>query len=243
MNFISNIYITIAIIALSIGIYVYLYTNDKKLKKMFLFFTLAGFYWGFTGFLLRSAASFDQAYLFQKIGGLWPFCIAVFIHFTLFYIKREKIQKNKFLYYLMLYIPAVIFSIIEITTDQLGIVTKSPLGFWTSTIPDENIFYLLSTAWSWILSTLAIFLMAHYFFTREDPKEKKQALYVLLGISTPVVLSSVTETVLPLLSLPTIKMTVIGFGLGLFFIGIAIIKYDLFFLFQHGFNTPELCSG
>ncbi len=230
MNFISNIYITIAIISLFIGIYIYLYTNDKKLKRMFLFFTLAGFYWAFTGFLLRSATSFDQAYLFQKIGGLWPFCIAVFVHFTLFYTNREKIQKNKFLYYLMLYIPAAIFSIIEITTDQLGMVTKSSLGFWTSTVPDENIFYLMSTAWSWIFPTLAIFLLAHYFLTRKDSKEKKQTLYVLLGISTPVVLSTVTETILPILSLPTIKMTVIGFGLGLIFIGIAIIKYDLFWI-------------
>ncbi len=195
---------------------------------MFLLLTIAGFYWGLTGFLLRSAVDYEQAYFFQRIGGLWPFCIAVFAHFTLVYIKRDDFLKNKVIFYSLLYAPAVFFSFFEITTNQVTHVVYSSLGFWTSTAPESSILYLSSTVWSWSISTIAVMLAVQYVLKQSDKRRKNQSLFVLLGLITPVFLSTVFESVLPVFSMPGIKMTVPGFGLGLVFIGYAIYRYDLF---------------
>ena len=228
MNPIANLYITIAIISLGVGILVYHHSPNKKLSKLFLLFTIAGFYWGLTGFLLRSATSFDQAYLFQKIGGLWPFCIAVFAHFGFIYTNRLHFFRKKIIFYFLIYAPALLFSIFEITTDQLTLITKSPLGYWTSTVPKESVLYLASTIWSWTLSSVVILFVLLYYLKQKENKKRKQAVFIFIGLSIPVALSTITETVFPLLSLPTVKMTIPGFGLGLIFIGYAIYKYELF---------------
>lgn len=228
MNPISNLYITIAIVSLVIGIYVYLFTNNRKLKLLFLFFTLAGFYWGFTGFLLRSATGYEQAQLFQKIGGLWPFCIAIFVHFTLFYTHKIKFLKHRILFYILIYLPAIVFSYFELISDNINIVTKSALGYWTSAPNEDSLLYLISTTWSWSIPTLAVLIALRHLVTRKDKREKKQAGYVFLGLLMPVAFSTIIESFSPLLVGSIVRMTVPGYGIGLVFIGYAIAKYDLF---------------
>jgi PAS domain S-box-containing protein len=228
LNPVANLYITIAISSLCVGLFVYFNSSKKKLAKLFLLFTIAGFYWGFSGFLLRDASSFQQALLMQKIGGFWPFCIAIFAHFAFFYIKIDKFFKNKILFYTVLYAPAVFFSFFEITTNEITVITKSSLGFWTSSFPEDSILYISSTVWSWSISTIAIFFVLLYLIKEKPSRKKNQTKFVFIGLCTPFLLSTITESIIPMTSLPLFKMTVPGFGLGLIFIAYAIYKYELF---------------
>ncbi len=228
MNPVANLYITIAISSICIGLFVYFNSSKKNLAKLFLLFTIAGFYWSLTGFLLRDASIFEQALLMQKIGGLWPFCIAIFAHFAFFYIKIDKFFKNKILFYTVLYAPAVFFSFFEITTNEITIVVKSSLGFWTSSTPQGSILYIASTVWSWSISTIAIFFVLLHLIKEKPSKKKAQTKFVFIGLCTPFFLSTFSESIFPLFSMPLFKMTVPGFGLGLIFIGYAIYKYELF---------------
>ncbi len=228
MNLIANFYLSIAILSLTAGIVVYINSSSKHLRSIFLFFTIAGFYWSFTGFLLRSAITYEEAFFYERIGGFWPICIAVFFHFALRYINKDDFIRNKIILYSLIYGPALLFSFFDIFTDELTTVIQSPFGYWTSMDSEGTILALLSTGWSWSLSTLAVLLIIYYILRGVKEKKRTQATFVLIGFITPVILSTITESFLSLVSFPIIRLTVPSYGIGLLFIGYAIYKYELF---------------
>jgi PAS domain S-box-containing protein len=232
MNLFVEFYLVISICSLAAGVAVYLNTFNKKLKTMFLFFALAVSYWAFTGYLLRTSTTIDEAVFYQKIGGFWPFAVAILLHFILYYTGYEEKIKNKIIFYSLVYTPAFLISIIELISPQINAVKISPLGFWESTSPQGSINHIFSNTWSAVIAFITLLMILNYYLKEKEKKKKNQAMFVFIGLFITIFLSILTEVILPLFSLPNLKMTVPGFGIGLFFISYSIWRYGLFEISQ-----------
>ena len=76
------------IISLSLGSLVYSKSPDNPINKIFSIFCIAVSYWAFTEFEYLKAADHGTAIFWFKTGFLWPFSIALMLHFALVYTKK-----------------------------------------------------------------------------------------------------------------------------------------------------------
>ncbi len=228
LNLLSWFYLATAVLSLCIGLYVFLLDREKSINKIFFWFALNGFYWGLTGFGLRQANSYDDAYLWMKIGAFWPITVASIIHFCVVYAGFDKKFSKKFLYFL-LYSPAVFFSFFELTTNQITTVQSTAWG-WTSGLPSINVLYVSSTVWALVISVFAIGISLLYYLQTQKKQVKKRTGIIIVALSLPIILSALSETFFPLVGFNFPKLTVPGYILCLGLIGFAMWKYQLFSL-------------
>ncbi|MEF8878962.1 MAG: ATP-binding protein [Candidatus Thermoplasmatota archaeon] len=226
MEFLVWSYLLTAFVTLSLGLIVYLKGRHKEKNKFFLLFALTGFYWSLTGFGLRQSHSFEEAYLWARIGGFWPLAISAFAHFAIIFSEKKQWFKNKILY-LLLYLPAFLFGIIEATTNFISNVERGALGIWTTT-PGNAFLYYSSTIWGFVLTILAISLCVKYYLNLEDLQKKHQAKYVILGLSIPVFSAGFNQFFIYTLWFNVPSLTIPGYTLSLVLIGYAIWKHRLF---------------
>jgi PAS domain S-box-containing protein len=186
-------------------------------------------YWGITGFGFRQSDSLQAATLWLRVGGLWPLTHGFLLHFILILTDRSSLLDNKMTYG-MLYIPPLLLSILDTTTN---LVTGNPIiGLWGWTIeaPQFSFFYYASMVWQVLVGIVALALCIGHWFTTTSFKKKKQIQYVSLGLSIPFIFSVIVETVEVVLQIPLPEVIMPGFALGSVFFGYAIIKYELFVL-------------
>ena len=75
---------------LFLGIWVYMKAPKEDLNKIFFIFSLIGTWLAFAEFQFRTSESFETAYMWMKAGALWPFVLALNLHFALLFIERKK---------------------------------------------------------------------------------------------------------------------------------------------------------
>lgn len=123
-----------------LGSFVYHLNKKKWVNKIFMFMCLSISYWAFADFMILQAESVDTAYLWFKIGFLWPFSIALLFHFSLLFTENTKILSKNFTNFLI-YFPALFFSVIELIT---GLISGEPIkanGGYTYSIPENSLFF------------------------------------------------------------------------------------------------------
>jgi len=229
MNIFALFSLFASVLSIYLGNFVYHLDKKKLLNKIFMFFSLSLSYWAFTEFMYRQADSPDTAYLWLKIGVFWPFVFSFFIHFTLAFTEKEKLLENKLTYFLI-YVPAAIFSAIELTTNLMTAGPAKKFWGYTYAIPEDLWLFWVSDIWAFGLAFLALFLCVGYYFKVTDKKKKQQAKYVSIGFSIPLFAGLLTEGLAPLLQLEIPELSV-TFTTGLaFFVAYAIWKYELFTL-------------
>ncbi|MEF8849046.1 MAG: histidine kinase N-terminal 7TM domain-containing protein, partial [Candidatus Thermoplasmatota archaeon] len=213
-------------ISLAMGLAIFFRDKSTSINRVFFLFTLLGVYWAVSGFGLRTADTFQQAYIWQKIGFLWPLAISAFLHFAIIYTKGKSFFKNK-TRYLFLYGPAFLFSFLELSTDTLTIVTSGSWG-WTTDVPGMNFFYISSIVWILLVTITALILTGYKTLSSSDTKTRKQSTIIFVSLLMPSIFSIFTEMIIPWFGPVVPKLTIHGYLLGLNFIGIGIYKYELF---------------
>ncbi len=219
-----NAYALISLIAFMLcfflGNFIY-YRNPKShLNKMVgILCILVGFL-AFVEFEYRQAYSFQSAYLWLKISTLWPFVPAILLHISLIFTKKTEFLKNKFTY-LLIYLPALIISALGLTTNLLINGALDEYWGWTYTFPQYPILFYLMSLWTIICVLLAGFICLSYYLNSKKIK-KQQSKYLIAGLYLPMVISLVSDIVLPNMSIkvPELTMTMSTAG-------IALISYGL----------------
>jgi len=177
--------------------------------------------------MYRQAESPSLAYFWIKIRALvWTFPLPFLFHFLLILTQRTTWLKKK-ISYILIYGPAVLFSSIDLTTPLItGHPEKRPWGFTYGT-PDTWINWA-SNGWTAALGVISLIVALHYFLRTSDEIKKKQAKYITLGISLPILSGILSEIVLPGFHIRIPELTsVSGTWLALM-IGYTIWKYELF---------------
>lgn len=119
-----------SVVCLFLGSFVYYQNRKQMLNKIFFLLCISLAFWAFTESMLRQAESLVTANFWMKINFLWPFCLAFCLHFMLLFTEKITVLRNK-VTYLLIYAPAVIFSISEWLAPAMRTCTnKGILGLF-----------------------------------------------------------------------------------------------------------------
>jgi PAS domain S-box-containing protein len=223
LSFISSV------ILFSLGIYVFSQNQKSSLHRIFLLLTLTTSWWAFTEFMLRYPLSYSEATFWMRMSAFWVFVPALSL--TFFWIFTQPAgQKKSFWIYPFIYLPALMFCIIEISTDLIN--QKPVLRDWGYSfgIAEHPEVFQIELAWAFSLMLLSFISCLHFYLNTQDLRKKKQVKYLMTGFGFPSVAAVMYLVIFPLLGLSFPEMTIIFILFFSLFVGYAIWRYDLFVL-------------
>jgi len=227
MNVVALPSLFASIIAIFLGNFVLSRNVKGALNRIFFLYCLSAAFSAFAEFEIRQATTIDEAYLWIKISCVWPFIIAFMFHFVLVFTEKLKRLKKKLIYFLI-YFPAITFSIVHATSDALIGKPKQFSWGWTYSPPENGLIYDLANIWTLIMVCFPLYIIFRYYKKSTEDKKKKQALYILIGISISAVMGIMTEVILHDTGINLPELTAIGYIFECSFIAFAIWKYELF---------------
>jgi PAS domain S-box-containing protein len=216
---------------LALGIAVLWHNRKATLNRLFFWVIFTGFVYSFTTVMMWSASTAEDALLWHKLGTMWPLFAAATLHFALVFTNNRWITNriHCVALYIALYTPAVLFWIIDATTNLIN--TPPIQEFWGyNDQAAGSLIYSVGTVWSGLLPLLAFGLCYHFYRQARNPTHKKQRKYVTIGFSIPIIAFIVTNMLARGFDIPIPNLGIIATIFFAFFVGYAIIKYELFTL-------------
>jgi PAS domain S-box-containing protein len=183
---------------------------------------LVGFL-AFAEFQYRQTTDFQTAYLWLKISGLWPLVPAILLHISLIFTGKKDLLKNK-LTYILIYVPALIIAFYAIDTNLLLEGIQKEYWGWTYVFPKNSIIFNAMSIWTFICIFLAGGICLLYYIKNRNIK-RLQAKYLLVGLYFPLLISMVSDLVLPNMSIRIPETTMVMSTVGLGFISYGVWKY------------------
>ncbi|MBM4240345.1 MAG: PAS domain S-box protein [Euryarchaeota archaeon] len=222
-----NIYALISLAAFMLcfffGNFIYHKNPKSQLNKMVAILCVLVAFLAFVEFGYRQAQDFDTAFYWLKLSTLWPFVPSVLLHIALIFTKKTKLLTNK-LTYILIYSPAFIISGLALTTNLLLDGALREYWGWTYAFPQNPLLFNLMAVWSVIGGSSAAILCLSYYLKATNIK-RKQAKYVLAGLYMPLVISFLSDFILPNASIRVPEMTMTMSTVGIAFISYGIWKY------------------
>ncbi len=223
-----------AITSFFIGNFIYFRNPKNSLNRTIAIFSTLIAFMALCEFAYRLAETSSSAFIWLKLSALWPLIPAVIINIALVFTRRSHILKLK-ISYLIIYGPALLFVILGLGTNLfIGPPVHEYWG-WIYSIPADEIIYDLFALWTVVVSFLsALIVFLHYF--QSEAMERKQSLYISLGIFMPLIISLATDYILRGFSIKVPELTQTLLTLGLVFIAYGVWRYNFPVL------TPSLAS-
>jgi hypothetical protein len=122
------------------------------------------------------------------------------VHFTLVFTESDLLKRK--VTYILLYAPALFFSIIDLTTDMIS--QPPTLQYWgyTPSILVGSWICHLDGIWAAALAVSSLLLFVFYYNRVPEQVRKEQAKLFSVGFGIPVALSILTDSVFPILKIP-----------------------------------------
>jgi PAS domain S-box-containing protein len=214
-----------------------IYKKDPKneLNRIFALLCVALGIMTLAEFGARQAPDSAAAFPWFKLGAVWPFIIVFLVHFVLIFTRKSSLLRNKMTYFL-LYVPGIIFLIIDLTTTLIAGAPRKVYWGWTYSVPENLVVYTISGIWAFSLAILSSTLCFLYLRRTKENIERQQAKYVFIWVSIPVVTGIITEGISPIIDLNIPELSYTASAIGVVFIMYAMWKYRLFEL------TPALAA-
>ena len=114
----------------------------------------------------RQADTYETADLWLKAGSFWPLILAALLHFTLAFTGQSKLLKNT-LTYVLLYVPAFAFSLVNLTTDLITADIVMTNWGWVNVYAVGFVSDLVAV-WSMAIVLWATYLCLRYYFTTTE---------------------------------------------------------------------------
>jgi PAS domain-containing protein len=187
----------------------------------------------FVEFLYRQAETLSTAIIWIQVSFLWPFVPALMLNIALVFRGKFTFHDNKIKYFL-LYLPAAIIALIGIFTNLLTEGAVQEYYGWTYNIPSDASFFVLMSLYTVLWALLAVMILFSYYKNSKSHMERKQAKYIFIGLYVPLILSLISDIILPLFWQRVPEMTIT-----LITIGLAIITYGMW-KFQLPFLSPSM---
>ncbi len=228
MNIYTGLLLLSSTVCLIIGILVYQLNRKERLNKLFTLTFLFASYWAITDFLMRNSVNTNEAYYWNKTSFLWPFSLALLFHFSLVFTKNKLLRYKAS--YVVIYAPAILLSIIDLTTGLVsGPIISEVFGF-TYSVPSNPIFYMFGNIWGVILGALSLFVCIRYYYRKEEKLNKGPIKLVIAGFTIPFIVNIATTVIPPYFNINVPPLGNISTMFVSVFVGYAIWKYYLFSL-------------
>jgi PAS domain S-box-containing protein len=233
MNPFAIISLIAAIICMFLANFIYYYNPKNRLNRLMAVLALFVGFLAFVEFAYRQAETLSTAIFWLQISFLWPFVPALMLNIALIFRAKFEFHKNKILY-LLIYIPAIIISGIGVGTNLLTNGAVLMYYGWTYNIPSDASFFVLMSFWTILYALTAVMIFFSYYKNSKSGMERKQAKYIFIGLYIPLILSLVSDIIIPLFwqRIPEMTMTLIT-------IGLAIIAYGMW-KYQFPLLSPSM---
>jgi PAS domain S-box-containing protein len=219
------------------GFYVLVFGSKRLINRVFFIFCLFVAYWAFVEYGLRQATTHEAAYFWAMANFLWPVTIALMLHFVLVFTERGNWFNNR-LTYILVYLPPVIVSFLQMSTGMFTPDVLKTYWGWTYLVPPLSPVVLLCRyGYPLLTVTLIAFLCVEYYLRARGRTKKGQARYTMIGLLVVSMLGLTSEVIIPFIGFRIPELTISAFVICTIFIGYAIVKYELFVL------TPEAAAS
>jgi PAS domain S-box-containing protein len=212
---------------LCLGLAIIVYARNRKpvLNKIFFLTILTGFFYCFTVVMMWCSPNFETAFVWHKLGTIWPLFVALLFHFALVFTKSRWLETE--IHYVALYLPAFSFFLTSLMTDY---ITAPPvLKYWGyNDLPGQSWVYMLSVTWSAVIPLIAFGLCLNYYKKIKISVEKKRSRLVTIGLGIPIITFIITNVIAPGLSFEIPNLGIFSALFLSLFVGYAINKYELF---------------
>ena len=113
-----------AIITYGLGISVYTKNPGSPVNRLFLAAMLSASYWAAGEYLIWKATGVDEVLFWLKASSFWTLALAFTLHFLLAFTRHPLAERRNLKYLLVfLYFPAILISLLEISTNLLFTIT------------------------------------------------------------------------------------------------------------------------
>jgi PAS domain S-box-containing protein len=187
---------------------------------------LANAYWSICLFMLNRAPNVEVATLWNKALSFWPLIVAGALHFTLVFTENSILKRKSTL--LLLYLPALYFALIDLTTNLIS--TTPVLRSWgySITYPSYSLLSSLDGIWAAAMTLITLVLYSQYYCRISDKTKKQQTKFVAIGFAIPVLTSTITDSLLPVIEIDFPVLGNVAVSITAFIVAYAVVKHDLF---------------
>jgi PAS domain S-box-containing protein len=213
------------IVAFFLGNFIYYKNPNNRLNQLIALLCLLVAYLSFVEFGLRQSETYSTAYLWSKATFLWPIMTPLLLNIVLIVTKRYELVKNK-IFLFLLYLPSIIISMVSLFTNQVSNGLLPAYWGWTTNLTINSPILYLSIVWIIALGLASIILSFKY-YQKSKGLEKIQTLYIFIGLTMVLILSLITELILPFISVDFPEITYISATMGLLFIAYGVSNYRL----------------
>lgn len=213
------------IVTFFLGNFIYYKNPNNRLNKLIAILCFLVAYLSFVEFGLRQSETISTAYFWLKATFLWPLLTPLLLTIILEVTKRNNLLKNK-IFIFLLFIPSIIMSLTIFLTNQLTNGLLLEYWGWNASLTSNLL--ILSLISLWIISLgLASIILSYIHYRKSYGAERVQILYILTGLTVVLILSLITELILPFNSIRFPELTYISATLGLIFISYGVVNYRL----------------
>ncbi len=217
------------LVGLVFGTLVYLHSAKKPVHRLFMMLCLLGAGVSFGQFMMIQSSDPATALFWGKTLSFTVLYFAMALHFVMVYTGRSK-AFYRWWAWVLLYGPGVLISGLGLFTDQFCFgVEKMDWGF-ALVQETGTLLYRFNIIVVVALYLITAFLAVSSYFQKDDPKEKRQAKYVALGIIIPILWGLLIDGVTRLGGIGALDFRPVGNIFMVLFIGLAISRYDLFYI-------------
>jgi len=227
MNIFSLILTILSVIYVFLGIKVIQLDKRSLINRLFFALNLSLVIWSFATALYILALDEATCIFWYKLStvGCYLF-IGIVLHFFLVYAKKENLLQQWWLY-IIIYLPSIIFSYMEITVDFYVKAYLHGSNGWIITARTDSMWFWASIAYVTVYISVSIFIIYKFQKTAISHRERKQArVLIITGVVSLLTGLAITALVSTLeLDIPDIT-PVSGaiWSIGIYY---AIVKYQL----------------
>jgi PAS domain S-box-containing protein len=227
MNAFALLSLFASILTFCLGVLILLRDPRNPLHRVFMLLCMFLAFWAFTEFGYRQADSAETASVWLRASSLSFLVAPLALHFVLIFTGEAKLFRSQ-ITYLFLYLPALMFAVLGITTDVLGSEMVREYWGWRALTPEDPLLQAVAYAWAYGLGIISVYLCLLHFLRVSDEKRKQQTKFVFIGFSVVLATGLVTDWLLPLLGVAVPEATTAAFTVACVCGGYAMWKYDLF---------------
>ena len=195
-------------------------------SQLYIFTLFAAIVWGIGEFMERSSASEETAFFWGDIAIFGPTFIGIlFFAFTLVLIERGLLFENLVAVFLLI-VPAFAFLFLLLNTDIIAIHDLERVSWGWFPLPGP--LFPAYIVWVVAFFVISFFLLARRYVQIQEKQKKKQILFILVGISVPLVGGVVFDALFPVLRINLPGMAVVFTSFFAVMVSYAILRYKLF---------------
>ena len=220
-----------ALITYGLGVYVFAQNPSSPVNQLFLALSLSATCWGLGEFFFWRSADYGGTFFWVKAGAFWIFVVAFMVHFTLVFTDHPLAQEKKRSVLIgILYLPALLFALIGLSTDLIYTVAFQPGAGYVYLPAQGSPVYLAERAYVVLGLGSAIYIGISSWLRATGERARRQNGLFCIGITTVAGFGLLSGEILPALGVYTVDLTFIGVVVFSLLMAYAVRKYRMFTL-------------